>query len=271
MSLPPAACPHPSLEGQAKAYAAYRKRMHYQYIYQQVSAQAAPRVEAIFSLRSWQDKQDAVDELFETVEAELKQKEEILGLHPQFGTWVERAMEQYLRSIQRSESSENPTSTTLSTPEKAANSKQANEDSASPEGEDPASTPEERENFESQSDEIAVPIFLDCFHSTTDTEDQVVPKILNPLKPHHNHGPGRMVEEWELSAHKTSKRILLRQCTRSIAKVLTENDSARIYVHGRKGIGKVWIQRFAIEFFTVLVPRDSNVERSFPLPHSLPF
>ena len=82
---------------------------------------------------------------------------------------------------------------------------------------------------------------MDCYNPDDDNaEETVVPEILHPLKPHPQDGPGRMVEEWEMSAHNTSKRILLRQCTRSIARTLENNDSSRIYVHGRKGVGKVW-------------------------------
>ena len=47
-----------------------------------------------------------------------------------------------------------------------------------------------------------------------------------------------MVEEWRLSAHDTAKSIMLRQCTREAARMLAENKSSRIYIHGREGIGK---------------------------------
>jgi small subunit ribosomal protein S29 len=47
-----------------------------------------------------------------------------------------------------------------------------------------------------------------------------------------------MVEEWQLSAHDTAKRIMLRQCTRTVARTLAENKSSRIYIHGSEGTGK---------------------------------
>jgi oligoribonuclease (3'-5' exoribonuclease) len=77
--------------GQAKAYAAYRKQFHYRYVLEKVKEMAKTRVEKILALPTWDDKQDAVDELFETVEEELKGQEEILGMHPDFGKWVGRA------------------------------------------------------------------------------------------------------------------------------------------------------------------------------------
>jgi hypothetical protein len=118
-----------------------------------------------------------------------------LGMHPDFGTWVERGLEEYLRLVN---------SGSLSTTRK---------------------------------EEDAAPVFMDCYNSE-EGKSVVVPKILNPLQPHKLHGPGRMVEEWEMAAHKETKRILIRDCTRSIAQILEENDAARIFVHGRRGVGK---------------------------------
>lgn len=194
--LPPVASPHPGL-GETKEYAAHRKDYHYRYLSDKVKEMAQPRIEAILAIPEWDDKQDAVDSLFESIEEDLRAEENILGKHPHFGKWVERALEQCLQSVKKGESSA------------------ASDD----------------------DDSTAQPIFMDCFNSNDG--DQMVPSILSPLKRHQRDGPGRMVEEWELSAHKKTKRILLRQCTRSIAKTLQDNDSSRIFVHGRKGVGKV--------------------------------
>ena len=94
-------------------------------------------------------------------------------------------------------------------------------------------------------DDEALPLFMDCFGSD-DAEDQMVPTILNPLKPHPHDGPGRMVEEWELAAHSASKRILLRQSTRKIARAILESPPTRVFVSGRRGVGKVssqWLRK----------------------------
>jgi Mitochondrial ribosomal death-associated protein 3 len=191
--LPPPASPHPGL-GDAKAYAKYRKQAQYQYIAKQVRTAAKQRVEAIMKLADWDQKQDAVDELFESLHDELKAKEDILGMHPEFGQWVERGLEEYLRQVNK--------------------------------GDDAGAEVD-----------AAVPVFMDCYNAE-EGESVVVPSILNPLQPHKHDGPGRMVEEWQLAAHKKTKRILIRDCTRSIAEILEENDASRILVHGRKGVGK---------------------------------
>jgi hypothetical protein len=197
MPLPPPACPHPGTDGQVKAYAAYRKQSHYNYIAGKVKEMAKPRVEKILALPSPDDKQDAVDELFESVEVELKNQEEILGMHPHFGKWVERGLEEYLQSVRKGDT----------------------------------------DAVQESEDEKAQPVFMDCV--SPDEADEIVPSILSPLQAHQKDGPGRMVEEWELSAHKKTKRILLRQCTRSIAQTLEQSEPSRIFVHGRQGVGKV--------------------------------
>ena len=199
LSLPDPACPHPGL-GQAKAYAKYRSRKHQEYISGKVRGMAKDRVESIMNLSDWDDKQDAIDELFESIQKELKENEDILGLHPHFGMWVERGLEAYLRSV-------NATGGTSS---------------------------------ESSDESIGMnstPVFMDCYDAK-DGEDVVVPSLLSPLQPHPHDGPGRMVEEWELSAHKKTKRILIRSATKSIARILCDNKAPRIFVHGRKGVGK---------------------------------
>ena len=198
----------PGMPGKSKVYQQVQELHHYNYVSQKVSEMAEPRISAILSLKDWHDKQDAVDELFENVEAELKTKEEILGLHPRFGHWVERALEEYLRGHQ-----------------------QRGEES---DGDTLGGAP-------SNDDDMASPIFMDCF-STDDDPEAVVPSILSPLQPHPHDGPGRMVEEWEMAAHKATKRILLRQCTRSIARALEDPYVARVYLHGQKGAGKVGIR-----------------------------
>ncbi|KAG7368608.1 mitochondrial ribosomal death-associated protein 3 [Nitzschia inconspicua] len=194
ISLPPPASPHPGL-GEAKAYAKYRKQAQYHYVAQQTRVVAKDQVEAIMKLSDWDQKQDAVDELFESVLEELKVKEDILGKHPEFPKWVERGLEDFLRQVN-----------------KGVDATQVGE-------------------------ETAVPVFMDCYNAE-EGESVVVPKILNPLQPHKHEGPGRMVEEWEMAAHKKTKRILIRGCTQSIAKILESNTASRILVHGRKGVGK---------------------------------
>ncbi len=202
--LPLSAGPHPGL-GQTKAYAAYRRQRHYEYISKQVRLVAKHRVETISKMSDWEEKQDAVDELFETTLTQLKSNEGILGMHPEFAKWVERGLEEFLRSVNK----------TGQTDDIGVNGL----------------------GVAAADDDDVHPVFMDCYNSE-EGEEVVVPTILSPLQPHRHNGPGRMVEEWELAAHKKTKRILIRECTRSIARILEENVASRIYVHGRGGTGK---------------------------------
>lgn len=129
MSVPPEVCPHPGL-GKTKEYAAYRKQYHYDYISKQVQEMAKPKIDRILKLSTWEQKQEAVDELFETVEESLRNQEEILGLHPQFGTWVSTSLEEYLTKVQSGE----------------------------------------LKNGSNNSDGTAEPVFMDCFDSNEPDE-----------------------------------------------------------------------------------------------------
>ena len=219
LALPPPPPPHPG-HGATKEYANWRRGAHYQHIKSEANKLVEPRIDAILALPDWQEKQDAVDELFESVEFQLRESETILSGHPQFGAWVERAIESYLKGIKTGAEEDNAASTAEDSP---------SEEVGIEAGDAYPSTAE---------DDEALPVFMDCF-SSDDAKDQMVPTILNPLKPHPHDGPGRMVEEWELAAHSASKRILLRQSTRKIAQAILESPSARVFVSGRRGVGKV--------------------------------
>jgi small subunit ribosomal protein S29 len=250
LPLPPPPPPHPGL-GQAKAFALHRKRGIYRYILDKVSAMAEPKIGAIRGLSDWQDKQDAVDELFEEIEFALADEEVILGKHPKFGSMVERALEEYLRSVQKPKEEEKAgegadsrivIDDSLEVPEKASSEEQQE---AKSESEEPV--PDAAGDAATKQDDAeAVPVFMDCFEksdASKEDEEPAVPRILIPLAPDpKDNRVGRMVEEWELSAHKASKRIMLRQCTRQIARTLQEAEkeskAARIFVNGRQGVGK---------------------------------
>jgi len=204
LPLQPPPPPNPGL-GQRKAYALYRKRALYQNILKSVRELVhEDRLASIRALESWEDKQDAVDDLFDEITKTLQRRETILGKHPLFEQWVEKALEEHLQQVQSDEEgSVMPTATQSS----------------------------------------RVPIFMDCF-GAGDSADSVVPNILSPLKVwERGNMCGRMVEEWQMAAHKVSKRIMLRDCTQQIStRVLpnaeTGKQQARILVTGRQGVGK---------------------------------
>lgn len=218
LALPPSPFPHPG-HGKAKEYAKLRKKAHIEHVKKEVAALAEPKISSILALSTWQEKQNAVDSLFESVEYQLRQKEVILSGHPLFGKWVEAALESYLRGISMQEE----------TRKNADNGQVADEKD---------STESHGANSILEEDRVAVPVFMDCYDSK-DSTGQVVPQILAPLKPRPRDGPGRMVEEWELSAHDTTRRIMLRESTRKIARALEESPSSRVFVTGHRGVGKV--------------------------------
>jgi hypothetical protein len=235
LALPPPPAPHPALGG-AKEYGKQRKKYLHGIVYDKVVAVTEPKIPAILKLATWDDKQNAIDDLYETVESQLKDQEDILGRNPNFGTWVETALEQFLKTmnaeIQKTEQN---------TAKDTSRIDGGGDKGSGPEDDDiSADAAEAVEEDAVVDDANADPIFMDLYNKE-DGAEAIVPKILHPLKPHARDGPGRMVEEWELSAHKETKRILLRDCTRQIARALNDNASSRIYVHGRNGVGKVSI------------------------------
>jgi hypothetical protein len=246
LPLPPPPHVHPGHGGTTKAYALARQRHIISYVAAQVAELAAPRVAAIQTLTSWEDKQDAVDALFEGIEFTLQQKEVILGKHPKFGLWVERSLEAYLKSIQKKETAGEDagkavedatdqvtpveaTAATESSAETPIDMDTATDTTFSTSG-PPLPTTEQ--------DAAALPLFVDCFGNSDDPEANI-PHILSPLGPLvRGTNQGRMMEEWELAAHKTTKRILLRQATRAAAHFCATHPVARVLVTGRQGTGK---------------------------------
>ncbi len=217
---------HPTRK--TKTYAAYRKSQHYAAVKDCVEKLAKGRVGALLkeASSSSEDKashQESVDALFEALQEEVKADEsmDILSKHPSFASWVDRGLEEYLQTAQK-EALEVPGS------EKSKDS----EGEESNDGESGASTTSFQEN---------TPVFMDCYDPSEAGEGEegpMVPKILSPLGPHRHGGPGRMVEEWELSAHSATKRIMIRESTQKVASLLTENSGSKIYVHGTQGVGK---------------------------------
>jgi len=236
-----------------KTYAAYRKSQLFKDVKDCVERLAKDRVQALLTKAKsnslggsgddddvWMDRQDAIDALFESLQNEAKADDsmDILSKHPEFPRWVERGLEDYLRAAQE----QHRIAATSTTDEK----KDEGDEAKNEDGEAKA----DAQAAETQPVvwKEGTPIFMDCYDPAEASPDgsksgPMVPSILSPLAPHKHGGPGRMVEEWELSAHPTTKRILLRECTSRIAGLLATNDKTaepapRIYVHGKRGTGK---------------------------------
>lgn len=215
---------HPAL-GDPNSYVKHRKGAIINAIYDAVEKFAEPRVEMIFAMNDWNEKQDAIDDLFEQVHDAVKKTSDdgndyisvVLGSQPNFPKMVEQALEDYLGSVRSDE--------------KAIFDK-------SQDGKD---SKDEKDIVDSDSnpDESAVPIFMDLIKAEGSSLDsEGVPKLIYPLKKHRNDGAGRMLEEWELSANDKTRRIMIRQCTREIGRALNDSSSSRVFVTGIKGAGK---------------------------------
>lgn len=215
VSLPPSSPPHPAL-GDPAPYLKYRKNMIKNHIRDAVVQFAEPKVQSILDMKDWDEKQTAIDELFEEVVDALKSDsikdkngdliKVVIGSQPKFPQMVEKALEEYLQSVVKNEKQ---------------------------------SVSQEQESHNNA--EIVTPIFMDLMKVPGSSLDKDgVPKLLYPLKPHAKHGPGRMIEEWELAANDKTRRIMHRECVREIAKAITDSNlgGARVIVTGTKGVGK---------------------------------
>jgi len=243
LPLPSAQPPHPS-SSDPKLYIKHARRSIQSEIQAAVEAAAGDRVAKIMELPTWEDKQDAVDELFESVEDELRHtgsdggRMAVLAAQPSFGDWVEAALERHLKSVVKNAGVQDGGATNVDGEDSGVDDKGRGDSSTAAVAEEASGTPTR------EQDEAATPIFIDVLGSEDDGKD--TPSIVHPLTPHHKEGTGRMVEEWELAANKGTKRIMLRQCVRDIAQTLVEAGKEesnatrvrRVYVKGGKGVGK---------------------------------
>ncbi len=94
----------------------------------------------------------------------------------------------------------------------------------------------------------SLPSTISKFFASSD--ESGVPNLLYPLTVHPKEGVGRMVEEWQLAANKETKRIMIRDAMRDVARAIVEATSsapsadtaggaARVFVAGKRGVGKV--------------------------------
>ena len=248
-TLPQSYPPHPAL-GNPKPYLKYRKKLQYQAVYNAVSELVKRHnVEDILNMESWQDKQNAVDELFESVDEAMKEEREdmkILKHQPFFDDFVEQAVEEYLASVVAHE--QNVFEVNSSKTEEVSNSENDNDEEKDKDivTEDNQDTVAENINEEEAEITSIEPKFIDLLATpSAETDEQGVPKILHPLKSHHKDGIGRMVEEWELAAHSGTKRIMMRECIAKVADIIdkagsteTADTCQRVYLKGATGIGK---------------------------------
>jgi len=229
LPLPPPQPQHPAY-GRPGPYMKHRKQKIFNCIQKAVSDFAETHIERILSLNDWNEKQDAIDDLFEQVQVAIKNGKDgddymsvILGSQPNFPHMLEKSLEEYLRYVVKKEK------------EMFVSKIEVNHDSP----------PTNDSKGDTNLDQDSLPIFLDLMRVNGSTLDMNgVPKLLYPLKHHSKDGPGRMLEEWELAANEDTKRLMARQCIRDVARKLVacqgkeSSEGCRVYLKGRMGVGK---------------------------------
>ncbi|KAL7522346.1 hypothetical protein ACHAWX_007032 [Stephanocyclus meneghinianus] len=277
LPLPPSLQPHPG-HGTPALHAAARKKHLSKRLRTAIQLAIADDLKRILALSSWEEKQEGVDALFEVIEERVRDKEPILAKLPDFSERVVDGLEQVLRMV-RGRVRMAKKGSVVSAAD-ASGSTDGNDNGTSLEtGE---MTPENIEyaiDVMEVNKEAPVPIFMDLLKlaqqplSTPSADDDSadnelqtkksisefflrsneagVPNLVYPLNVHHNEGTGRMVEEWELAANKETKRIMMRDGMKEIARRVVEaanccggevedrkKSAVRVFVTGKRGVGK---------------------------------
>ena len=220
--LPPPPPVLPSAD--PKAYVQHRKHAERHRIYTRVSELAKDRVEEILRILDSNDKQNAVDELFESIEQQMRDEEGVLLVQrptkvrrkrappAKFEMMVEYALTEYLQEINKRE-------------EQKWNI--AKKEQVVP------TAKEEEVGTLVVEEAVAKPLFVDF---TKSTKKDLLFAVTGAA--------GQIKEEWSLAALKSSQRVMLRKCMSDMAKEILEKVDVeqkpfKIFVQGRKGVGKV--------------------------------
>jgi hypothetical protein len=226
IELPPPPPVLPSAD--PKAYVKHRKQTERQRIHAKVCQLAKERVEEIIRIADNHEKQNAVDELFEYIEQQMREEEGVLLVKrstkvrrrksppAKFEMMVEHALTEYLQEINKRE-------------EKAwlkARNEVVGQPSTIQDVDSISNAPDGTEKTN------VTPLFVDLA-KTNKKNIFAVSGVSGELK-----------EEWELAALKSTQRIMLRKCMTDMAKeiwekVVIEEKPFKIFIQGRKGVGKV--------------------------------
>ena len=203
---------------------------HRQYLYKQVVAAVHPKVE--------HDSPSTPERQATVIASQLSNEGHVLSAHPDFLEMVSDAL---AASLQSGESlpSVDPIPFTADQGVPMELVKQAIEQTMNEGNEKAENTLPPYPTAEQDAE--SVPTYMDLFNAEDGLEENEVPKILYPMRfKERQTDEGRMIEEWELCAHKETKRIMLRQSTRKVAQVLDtcEEKPQRVLVHGKLGVGK---------------------------------
>jgi hypothetical protein len=268
LHLPPSLPAHPG-HGTPSIHAKARKKHLSKRLRTAIQSSIADDLVKILALTSWEDKQKAVDELFEVIEDRVREKEPVMAKLPDFKEQVEDGLEQVLRMVQSRvkgakkrataeqtnvDESESSAPSTLAKEDldKAIDVMGVNEEQAVPVFMDLLKVAHEQAHSEDASEETSPKKGMSTF--LTQSNESGVPNLVYPLNVHHKEGIGRMVEEWQLAANKETKRIMMRDGMKEIAAKIVEaanccggdvedgkKGAARVFVTGKRGVGKVSI------------------------------
>jgi len=103
LTLPASLSPHPghSAGGSSSpvAYSKFRKRRLQNKLRTSIQLAIADDLRNILGMTSWEEKQEAVDALYEGIEERVREREPILGKLPEFGNMVEEGLEKVLAMV----------------------------------------------------------------------------------------------------------------------------------------------------------------------------
>ena len=310
LQVPPTLPSHPG-HGTPIKYATYRKRQLNRRLQSSIQIAIHDDLMTILKMTSWDDKQQAVDGLYENILERMVQRERVLCQLPNFSSLVEESLEKVLLGVQSNlmkdgKKREREEKATAAEADDVADEVVIKEESVhattvTVDASSKEETSDNKENLEAIIDvmdvnkETPTPIFMDILAAAnsinksseapqdgdtlqkggddtvvatttaiptistffTESNNDGVPNLLYPLNVHKNEGVGRMVEEWQLAAHKDTKRIMIRDVMVNIASKIVnaanccdvnldeeetknnEGGAVRVFVSGKRGVGKV--------------------------------
>mmetsp|Transcript_12796 Transcript_12796/g.19372 ORF Transcript_12796/g.19372 Transcript_12796/m.19372 type:complete len:667 (-) Transcript_12796:2448-4448(-) len=227
----PLPLPRPPIPAEdSRSYSKYRKRIEQRLILTAVAELAEGRVAKILRMETAEEKQAAVDALFESIPLEMEEREGIMKGQPKFQEKVQKALNRYLISIKKQEKKRHALS----------------EDGVDVDAADEASG-DENEKIEIKEDDSLPLEVTEMEEYALGNADASAAPVFMDLKSVDKYFPvtgvsGRISEDWDLAADENSKRIMLREPMRRIAQHLVETDAdgkpGNILISGKRGVGK---------------------------------
>jgi len=326
LSVPKSLPSHPG-HGTPIKYANYRKKQITKKLHTSIQLAIHDDLLKILYMDSYDEKQVAVDALYEGIVDTMSKRERVLSKLPNFHILVEEGLEKVLVMVQGSlmkDGKKKKVEEVAAAAEEKKKEKSGEEvdllavdDGKKEDGKDATATDasvkaKEENNVEDIIDVMGVnnetptPVFMDILAaanslklpttassdaSSTDDDEESdkeednqqttlskffiesnkddVPNLLYPLNVHKAEGVGRMVEEWQLAANKETKRIMIRDVMVDIASKIVDaanccasgdegekKGAARVFVSGKRGVGKVCFVLIDCDVVRILYFRD---------------